>query len=132
MVRRLDGEMYPCTVDDAGRYRYLELMGHQLVARTLAPRARLDPAATTAAALRTGLRHTHRKRNRHSVERVARRQLNRRLNLLHTLVGEKRLADPVEGGRHRRKIDDHFVVEAARFILLHIVERSQHAAGGPE
>ena len=102
MVRRFYGEMYARTVHDTGRYRHLELMGHQLVAGPLAPPAGLDPAATTAAALRTGLLDTYRKRNSHSVERVARRQLNRRLNLSNVLVGEERLKSTMTSSSKQR------------------------------
>ena len=100
-------------VEDTSRNRNLQLMVLELAAASLATDARLRPrlAATPAGVTSTPYREL--KWEHGAVACLAPRQLNRRAQGRGAFVGDKGAPHAIDGKRHRRKVDDDLVGEAA-------------------
>ena len=100
-------------VEDTSRNRDLQLMVLELAAASLATDARLRPRLAAPPAVVARAAHRDLKRQHGAVARLAPRQLNRRAQGGGAFVCEKGAAHAIDGERHRRKVDDDLVGEAA-------------------
>src|ERR1043165_6093284 len=89
--------------------RDVHLMVQQLDAAARARRARLRPRLAAAAASAAGAAHGHVERNGRALERLARRDLERRRQRARLLFDDEGAADMFDGGWDRWKIDDDLV-----------------------
>ena len=113
VVAGSDAEVKAGAVQDTSGNCDLQLMVLELTTASLATDARLRPrlAATPAGVTSTSYREL--KWEYGAVACLAPRQLNRRAQGRGAFVGDKGAPHAIDGKRHRRKVDDDFVGEAA-------------------
>src|SRR5215217_4480642 len=79
-------------------------------------RTALRPAFPASATIGADPPDRHVERSRYPVLRLARRDVQMCVMHLAAFAAEKRAAHAIDGGRHRRKVDDDFVGKAVRLV----------------
>ena len=110
-----DGECETRAIEHTGGHCHLKLLRPELEATALASTTRLGPgfATTTTVDACAGDRDVQ--RDDCTVMRLAARELNRRPQRRATLVKQKRAPHTIDGGCHRRKIDNDLIRKATGF-----------------
>ncbi len=125
-MTRDDGEMETVSVEDASWNGDLNDMMQKQRARALTALARLRPGFPTTAALVARESHRDFDGHCHAAPCVGGRYMDRRVPA-RWLVHEESSADAVHGKGHRRKVDHHFIGEAAD---VHTTIVSCHESNG--
>jgi len=107
-----DGEIEVGAIANASGHRNLKAMRSILDAAAVASDARLSPRLAATAAVVARAAHRHLERHHGAITCLPMRELNRRAQRGSPLVGEKRAPHAIDGGSHRRKIDDDLIREA--------------------
>jgi len=105
-------EAEPGAVTNAGGDRHLDGVSNDLEPAATASCAGFGPRFTASPALDARALNGHTERDGDTVRGFTVGQLDGGTQQLGTLVGKKRSPDTLDGRRHRRKVDDHFVGEA--------------------
>ena len=124
-----DGERETGAVEDPSGDRNLKLMRRELNATALASGAWLGPRFAAPAALVARAAHGHLERHHGAVSRLAMRESDRCAQRGSPLVREKRASHPIDGGRHRRKIDADFIREATCLCTTVGTADDRHRSG---
>jgi len=124
-----DGEIEAGAVENTGGHRYPKQMTLRLDAAAEASKAGFGPCFAATAAVVACAAHGHLERDHGALVRLAPRQPDHRPQRGGPLVDQKGAPHTIDGGSHRRKIDDDLIRKTARLWTTVGTTNGGHGSG---